>query len=111
MKLEIFKANAENTNLEVEEISIGSIGWMEREDIDEETDSLLAMENASTAEVIDEVEAKHLVSEINPAPGWSFATKGMKRCKPSSSGLAPSKMRISLLIAKANGPQPCRMRN
>ena len=91
VKLEIFKTNTENAHLEVEEITIGSIGWMESEDIDEQTDSLLAMENASTPEVIDEVEAKHLVSEIKPGTWVEFRHQGEEALQAKLKWISPLK--------------------
>jgi len=91
VKLEIFKTNTENDHLEVEEITIGSVGWMEQEEIDEQSDSLLSPQNASTVEVIDEVEAKHLVSEIKPGTWVEFSHQGDEALQAKLKWISPLK--------------------
>ncbi|OFZ70641.1 MAG: hypothetical protein A2Z01_06820, partial [Betaproteobacteria bacterium RBG_16_58_11] len=91
VKLEIIKSNADDAKLEVEEITIGSVGWMDQADIDEQSDSLMPIATTSDLEVVDEVEAKHLVDELKPGVWVEFSHQGEDRLQAKLKWISPLK--------------------
>ncbi|MBI5752759.1 MAG: DUF1631 domain-containing protein [Hydrogenophilales bacterium] len=91
VKLEIIKSNADDAKLEVEEITIGSVGWMEQEDIDAQSDALMPIEASSEFDVVDEVEAKHLVDELKPGVWVEFSHQGEDTLQAKLKWISPLK--------------------
>ncbi|MBT9613024.1 MAG: DUF1631 domain-containing protein [Burkholderiales bacterium] len=91
VKLEIIKSNAEDAKLEVEEITIGSVGWMEQEEMDEQSDSLMPIASSSELDVVDEVEAKHLVDELKPGVWVEFSHQGEETLQAKLKWISPLK--------------------
>ncbi|MEK6664591.1 MAG: DUF1631 domain-containing protein [Pseudomonadota bacterium] len=91
VKLEIIKSNADDAKLEVEEITIGSVGWMDQADIDEQSDSLMPLVTTSDLEVVDEVEAKHLVDELKPGVWVEFSHQGEDTLQAKLKWISPLK--------------------
>lgn len=91
VKLEIIKSNADDDKLEVEEITIGSIGWMEQEDIDEQSDSLMPIAASSEFDLVDEVEANHLVDELKPGVWVEFSHQGEETLQAKLKWISPLK--------------------
>ena len=91
VKLEIIKSSATDNTLEVEEITIGSVGWMEQEEIDAQSESLLSLNDAPTAEVVDKVEAKHLVDELKPGVWLEFSHQGKETLQAKLKWISPLK--------------------
>lgn len=91
VKLEIIKSNADDAKLEVEEITIGSVGWMDQADIDEQSDSLMPIATTSDLEVVDEVEAKHLVDELKPGVWVEFSHQGEDTLQAKLKWISPLK--------------------
>ncbi len=91
VKLEIIKSNAVDATLEVEEITIGSVGWMEQEEFDEQSDSLLPIASSSQLDVVNEVEAKHLVVELKPGVWVEFSHQGEDTLQAKLKWISPLK--------------------
>ena len=75
VKLEILQASDSENKLEVEEITIASVGWMEQEEIDQQAEALMP-EDVTREEIIDEGAAKHLVAELKPGTWVEFSHTG-----------------------------------
>jgi hypothetical protein len=91
VKLEILRSNADDAKLEVEEITIGSVGWMEQEDIDAQSGSLMPIEASPEFDVVDEVEAKHLVDELKPGVWVEFSHQGEETLQAKLKWISPLK--------------------
>lgn len=91
VKLEIIKSNADDAKLEVEEITIGSVGWMEQEDVDEQSDSFMQIAIASELDVVNELEAKHLVDELKPGVWVKFSHQGENTLQAKLKWISPLK--------------------
>lgn len=91
VKLEIIKSNADDAKLEVEEITIGSVGWMEQEDIDAQSGSLMPIEASPGFDVVDEIEAKHLVDELKPGVWVEFSHQGEETLQAKLKWISPLK--------------------
>ncbi len=75
VKLEIIKAQSTEGSLQVEEITIGSVGWNDPNEIDESIeDSLQGI--APEALVLDQYDAKNLVAELKPGAWVEFRHEG-----------------------------------
>ena len=88
VKLEIIKSSTDDA-LEMEEIVIGSVGWVERDDQD--FDSLTQFTVAPELEVVDKTEAKHLVDELKPGTWVEFSHQGEDKLKAKLKWISPLK--------------------
>ncbi len=90
VKLEIIKPVIGGDKLEVEEITIGSVGWVDQEEFDAESDALTSFE-VPRNEVVDELEAKHLVAELKPGVWVEFSHQGEERMQAKLKWISPLK--------------------
>lgn len=91
VRLEIIKSNAVDASLEVEEITIGSVGWIDQDEIDAQSDSLMPNIANLDLEIVDEVEAKHLVDELKPGVWVEFSHQGTDTLQAKLKWISPLK--------------------
>ena len=89
VKLEIIKAPFGQGKLEVEEITIGSVGWVEQGEFDDE----FADEQSLNAETdkMDETAAKHQVAELKPGVWVEFCHAGEETMQAKLKWISPLK--------------------
>lgn len=90
VKLEIIKAQSEEGKLQVEEITIGSVGWNDPNEIDESDEALL-QDIAPDKEVLDASSAKHLVAELKPGAWVEFRHEGEESMHAKLKWISPLK--------------------
>lgn len=91
VKLEIIRAPANDSRLEVEEITIGSIGWIEQEELDAQSDALMPLDLLQENDVVDESAAKHLVAELKPGTWVEFRHAGEEKMQAKLKWISPLK--------------------
>ena len=91
VKLEIIRPAANDGKLEVEDITIGSVGWMEQEDLDAQSDALLPLDLLREIDVVDETSAKHLVAELKPGTWVEFRHAGEETMQAKLKWISPMK--------------------
>lgn len=88
VKLEIIKSQNEHGKLEVEEITIASVGWAEA---DEFEDTTAAQEMPPAVGVMDEATAKNLVAELKPGVWVEFRHEGEETMQAKLKWISPLK--------------------
>ena len=91
VKLEIIRASANDSRLEVEEITIGSIGWIEQEELDAQSDAFMPLDGLQEIDALDESEAKHLVAELKPGTWVEFSHAGEEKMQAKLKWISPLK--------------------
>lgn len=91
VKLEIIRAPANDSRLEVEEITIGSIGWIEQEELDAQSDALMPSDLLHEIDAVDESAAKHLVAELKPGTWVEFRHAGEEKMQAKLKWISPLK--------------------
>jgi len=91
VKLEIIRAPAHDSRLEVEEITIGSIGWIEQEDLDAQSDALMPLDLPQESDAVDDSAAKHLVAELKPGTWVEFRHAGEEKMQAKLKWISPLK--------------------
>ena len=91
VKLEIIRAPAHDSRLEVEEITIGSIGWIEQEDLDAQSDALIPLDLLQESDAVNESAAKHLVAELKPGTWVEFRHAGEEKMQAKLKWISPLK--------------------
>ncbi len=86
VKLEIIQAQSEEGKLHVEEITIGSVGWNDADELDDS-----AVEVSSEMEVLDQSSAKHLVAELKPGAWVEFRHEGEETMHAKLKWISPLK--------------------
>jgi hypothetical protein len=90
VKLEIISPSPTNDGLEVEEITIGSVGWVADEEEPEASASDEARENAEQVE-IDEETAREAVAALKPGMLVEFRHHGMEPMQAKLKWISPLK--------------------
>lgn len=90
VKLEIIRAPAQDARLEVEEITIASVGWMEKDELYAQEDAAAALED-SIEDVLDENAAKHMVAELKPGTWVEFKHGGEETMQAKLKWISPLK--------------------
>jgi len=88
VKLEIIKSQSEHGKLEVEEITIASIGWADTEEFE---DDAAAQELPPAIGSLDEATAKQLVAELKPGAWVEFRHEGEETMKAKLKWISPLK--------------------
>ena len=93
VKLEIIKAQSGLSKLEVEEITIGSVGWAEQSDFEETSDEVHEAQTPplNTAMRVKEATAKHLVAELKPGVWVEFCHDGEETMQAKLKWISPLK--------------------
>lgn len=82
VKMEIIRSPSEEGALDVEEITIGSVGWIERDDLEKPS---------SEREILDESAAKHLAIELKPGTWVEFRHQGEEKMHAKLKWISPLK--------------------
>lgn len=90
VKLEIFRAAEQDKNLEVEEITIASVGWIEKDELHAD-DTGLEAEELAQENLLDEAAAKHLVAELKPGTWVEFRHTGEETMQAKLKWISPLK--------------------
>lgn len=90
VRLEILRPAAHESKLEVEEITIGSIGWMEQEELDAQSDALLPLDRPEV-DVVEESAARNLVAELKPGTWVEFRHAGEETMQAKLKWISPMK--------------------
>ena len=91
VKLEIIRAPANDSRLEVEEITIGSIGEIEQEEPDAQSEALMLQDLLQEIDAVDESAAKHLVAELKPGTWVEFRHAGEEKMQAKLKWISPLK--------------------
>ena len=90
VKLEIIKAADGYGKLEVEEITIGSVGWADQEEFEDNTEQALQVLNVEM-NLMDEAAAKRLVAELKPGVWVEFCHAGEETMQAKLKWISPLK--------------------
>lgn len=88
VKLQIIKSQTEHGKLEVEEITIASIGWADSEEFE---DNAAAQELPPAIGSLDEATAKQLVAELKPGAWVEFRHEGEETLQAKLKWISPLK--------------------
>ena len=88
VKMEIIRSPSEAGMLAVEEITIGSVGWIEPDDLDSQSEQQGA---SSETEVLNESAAKHLAVELKPGTWVEFRHQGEETMHAKLKWISPLK--------------------
>ncbi len=90
VKLEILRAAEQDKNLEVEEITIASVGWIEKDELHAE-DACPVEDEFAQENLLDEAAAKHLVAELKPGTWVEFRHTGEETMQAKLKWISPLK--------------------
>jgi hypothetical protein len=88
--LEIIKTESEHGKLEVEEITIASIGWSEADEFEENAEAEEMAPGPGNA-ALDQAKAKQLVAELKPGAWVEFRHEGEETLKAKLKWISPLK--------------------